>query len=388
MDLFASNPNFFSPLTYKERRAMKRAGLSIIFLVVFCASSVLASITDAPHNGTFGIHCDDCHSYSLWWRYSPASHDLQNSAAKLDYETMVDFICLKCHDGSDPSIPPMQDHSSDILGTGHGTWSTTCIDCHDPHRQGQLEWRTGFSSELFLVTGTMASVTKDSPQVGQTTIIYNDGYSPSSTWKPDSIDPQALTWTKKNSTTPDRSLIFVHDTTNALNTFSILSVDSANNTIIIKGTLDPAAVDTVTVPVDSSDTFGLIYGQLIKSQITPENPPGSSAKDVRFFNPNGGFVEEDASGSGNTSGICQVCHTKTVDPVSLDKRFQSDGTAPTGSHLAYLTNNRNCTECHYTKNGFAPSAVDHSINGYGHVTDTPLCVTTCHAAENPMVVLT
>ena len=29
-------------------------------------------VTDAPHNATMDITCGSCHSYSLWWAFSPA----------------------------------------------------------------------------------------------------------------------------------------------------------------------------------------------------------------------------------------------------------------------------------------------------------------------------
>ena len=119
-----------------------------------------ASVIDAPHNETNAISCGSCHSYSLWWQYSPIS-------AQTDYKQKVSALCLGCHDGTNPSRTVMRAHSSATMNPANdpqyplGVWSTDCADCHDPHRQDQLEWRTANPTDLYLVSGGIASVSPD-----------------------------------------------------------------------------------------------------------------------------------------------------------------------------------------------------------------------------------
>ena len=73
---------------------MKRLSLLCSFVVLFAASAVQASVTDAPHNETNNMTCNTCHSYSLWWEFSPTSQ----SAPPDDHEAIVLRVCNQCHD--------------------------------------------------------------------------------------------------------------------------------------------------------------------------------------------------------------------------------------------------------------------------------------------------
>ena len=129
--------------------------LLLSFLVLLAATSVQASVIDAPHNETNGIQCTTCHTYSLWWQYSPTTQN----AAPNDRGTLASAICNKCHDGNHSAYPPMLSHSSINTGSTTGTWNTSCIDCHDPHYQAQLDWSATDAAQLYLITGTIDSVT-------------------------------------------------------------------------------------------------------------------------------------------------------------------------------------------------------------------------------------
>ena len=263
------------------------------------------SVIDAPHNETRGVKCVDCHSYSLWWKYSPAKTSTTPS-----YATISNAVCAKCHgNATHASIPA-------------GTWAMKCVDCHSAHDQAQVDWRTNTSdaNDLYLVKGTITSI----PTVtgGQTTFSYSQ-VSAKLEWS------DTATWGKKNNTLPRSGLILVVDTTNATNTYEVIS--ATMETITIKGAIDPSK---------AGKTFGLIYGQMIKKSIST---PTEGNKDVKFFNPqnpDGGYTN-----STNT-GICQVCHAKTT------MSWNSSGSGGNAVHQAVLGSGLNCTECHTMAQGF------------------------------------
>lgn len=131
------------------------------FLLLCCPLSFFllvlpayANISDAPHNLTNDINCSSCHSFSLWWQFSPINY---NSTP--DSSLIVNNVCLSCHGPSGNEIQE-NTHSSDAMGTtsAEWQWSRDCVDCHDPHFQGQLEWVTAdpsLAEQLYLVTGTI-----------------------------------------------------------------------------------------------------------------------------------------------------------------------------------------------------------------------------------------
>lgn len=268
------------------------------------------SVIDAPHNEYHGIKCADCHSYTLWWQHSPAT-----ASATPDYATITNAVCAKCHN----TIAP---HSSIMPGE----FTTKCVDCHSAHDQAQVDWRGSVDPDaLYLKRGTITC--NFVVNGGQTSFSYSllESYVPTN---PEWSD--VTTWGNK-STLPPKGLILVMDTTNAINTYEVIS--ATDTTITVKGGVDP------TTPIGM--TFGLIYGQMIKKSITTSQ----GSKDVKFFNPKsppGGYTDS----SNPPSGICQVCH------VNSTMSWNSSGGGSQPGHTG--GSNLNCTECHTMAQGFKP----------------------------------
>ena len=260
------------------------------------------SVIDAPHNGTRGITCGSCHTYSLWWKYSPVT------TAAANYATITNAICAKCHNTvTHSSVTP-------------GDFSVKCVECHSAHHQAQVDWRGSDANNLYLVKGTITG--SFVVNGGQTTLNYSLTSSMSE-WS------DTATWGKKNSTLPPKGLILVVDTTNATNTYEVLSATPTQ--ITIKGGIDPNK---------AGKSFGLVYGQMIKKSITT---PTQGTKSVKFFNPkapNGGYTNS----TNPPSGICQVCHASTT------MSWNSSGSGSNPTHDSGL----NCTECHRMAQGFKP----------------------------------
>jgi len=345
--------------------------LGLLGLAGLIATSASAYVNDAPHNESNNITCGDCHSYSLWWQFSPTG---ANDPGYGDYTTAV---CDSCH--TKTGYPNKKPHSFTSMEEMHdpltGDWTTKCVDCHDPHQQAQLDWLSidpALNTEVFLVTGVVSTVSLNSPQAGQTTVIYN----PSPTinnfnWAAaNSTDPLATTWENKNKFS-DRGLIFVHDTSVLKNSYSILSVDSANSKIVINGVPDGSTINT-------DDSFGLIYGQLIKQEIVT---PNSGKRAVQFFDPMttagvGGFVDYD--NATTPVGVCQVCHT-------LTDYWHEDGTVVDSSHFTTPPPDHNsgatCTACHDATNGFKPTNADHTF-----FSSTGTSCANCHLDSEDVVI--
>ena len=262
------------------------------------------SVIDAPHNQTRGIACADCHSYSLWWQNSPAT-----ASVSPNYAAITNAVCAKCHANVT--------HSSVIPGD----FSVKCVDCHSAHDQAQVDWRATVNiDDLYLKRGTINGSFVVSG--GKTTFAYSlvQSYV--------AINPEwddVTTWAKKNSTLPPRGLILVVDTTNATNTYEVLS--ATGTTITIKGGIDPSK---------AGKTFGLVYGQMIKKTIVT----AQGNREVKFFNPKkpgGGYTDSNTP----PTGICQICHVTST-------YWTSDGSNT--SH----NNGVDCTNCHTMAQGFKP----------------------------------
>lgn len=292
---------------------MKKITLFLLLLSLV-STGAQALVMDAPHNE---ITCVDCHNYSAWWRYSPVSASNEPSRGGI-----TTAVCLRCHNNPDGPIPYKKPHSSVSFGATaqHGDWSTNCIDCHDPHFQAQLDWRGTNSAELFLVTGTIGAAGS---------LVQNGNGTTTFTYTTTEVDPlwdDPNLWTNKTGSA--RSLILVDDTQQALNTYLIVAADT--NTLTVKSALNSAS---------AGHTFGLIYGQLIKSSIAT---PHGGSRTVKLFNPKvtfalGGFTEP---GTPSPQGVCQVCHTVT-------KYWQSDGS------LTDHNSAESCNSCHPATVGFA-----------------------------------
>nr|MBF0223391.1 hypothetical protein [Desulfobulbaceae bacterium] len=218
-------------------------------------------------------------------------------------------------------------HGSAAMGGMHraelGAWSAKCVDCHSVHTQEQLYWRTENEAELYLATGTIDG--NFSVNGGQTTFSYSVT-DILAEWN------DRATWGRKNDFLPPSGLILVVDLSEAKNTYEIIRADASS--ITVKGGLDPSV---------TGSSFGIIYGQLIKSNIATPLPGN---RDVRFFNPKdpaGGYTD---SNTPAVSGICQVCHLNTTV-------WNNDGSK--NDDLTHSGNgNTHCTECHIPAEGFKP----------------------------------
>lgn len=280
------------------------------------------SVVDAPHTLTNGISCKDCHSFTLWWQSSPLS------TADPLFEAATNAICNKCH-GLGGTAIQINGHSSATMGLAHrgalGDWRSKCVDCHDPHLQAQLQWASAPSdaARLFLITGTIGNTI--AVDGGQTTFSYTL-LSALPEWS------NPLLWQRKSATLPPSGLILVDNKdSTANNTFKVLRADAT--TITVKGGIDPTSV---------GQTFGIIYGQMVKSNILT---PALESRAVRFFNPSdpaGGYTDSGAP----VSGICQVCHQQTLF-------WDGSGGNDDASHTGY--GNAHCTDCHRSAQGFRPS---------------------------------
>ncbi|MEW6429298.1 MAG: hypothetical protein AB1568_14825 [Thermodesulfobacteriota bacterium] len=288
--------------------------LCVLALFLFSAAAGHASFLHAPHDEEHGLSCGSCHAYPLDASIWPP--DFPPASPTAD-ETLRNFICLRCHDGtvdhpSELAAPRAGMHSSIAVGGNHPDWTTECIDCHDPHFQAQLAHHP--DPALFLATGTVVAVDTVS-QPGRTVLTCaiasaRDGWPPTA-------------WPAK--TGDGRGLLLVLGAPGRGALYEVAA--ATGEQVTVQGVVPDHAT-----PQD----FGLIYGQLLRSEV---KTPSDTLRAVRFFDPTGGFV--DPGGSGQPRGLCQVCHTATG---------HWSPAAPIGdSH--YPT--RACTQCHLHKNGFA-----------------------------------
>jgi len=262
------------------------------------------SFLHAPHNEINGISCVDCHRYPFagWEGYTADPLNID--------DTIRNYICLQCHEAENNN-PMMGLHSSLVVQGRFSNWTTECTDCHDPHFQAQLQWVTSDASDLFLVTGSIDNIVHQDI----TSLISYSLTTAKASWSaPDS-------WDEKTAT--GRGLILVVSASNPQGTFEVLDADG--DTIRVVGSVDPSFI---------GESFGIIYGQMIKAKVSTG---AAGVRDVQFFDPNDGFV--DNSGSPEPVGICQVCHLQT-------NYWTSDGGGAAHS-------SGKCTDCHGRENGFA-----------------------------------
>ncbi|MDP2104488.1 MAG: cytochrome c3 family protein, partial [Desulfobulbaceae bacterium] len=339
-------------------------------LISWCIPSpTSASVIDAPHNETQGVKCSDCHAYSLWWQYSPATN------SNTSYTQITNDVCNKCH-APGRTAPNKIGHNWESMADTHdtylGTWDTNCLDCHTPHYQEQLSWLNidpGLSSELYLVNGTISAGSLQVNSGNNTTTFSYKNVDAHLSW----INP-AL-WSEKSL--PGRGLILLIKDSQQ-NTFEINA--AIETTPIIPGSANGSGTITVqgSIPIsyNTADTeFSLIYGQLLKKTI---NTPNSGARDVKFFDASISYAEGKTGGTADPvsnppQGICQVCHTNT-------KYYNSDGLQPdrdnpTGPRIAASPHNASapCTGCHSISQGFRPTNADHTF-----ISSAGTTCTSCH----------
>ncbi|MCB2183329.1 MAG: hypothetical protein KQH63_14945 [Desulfobulbaceae bacterium] len=300
---------------------IKRVSAGIFFLVCGVLSlydiSFAASFLHAPHDEAHGVTCVDCHEFFL---DDAASWGVPQNTID---DTVKSFICLRCH-GPAGNAPTKAMHS-DLSLNGSQTWTTECTDCHSPHFQRQLAGVADINeefllSDMYLVTGTITSIT---PAGENTVIAYTLG-SAAAKWS----DP--ADWSAK--TGDGRGLIFVADASHPKGlTYETIAADAESITVL--GSVDPAMVNKI---------FGLFYGQFLRNKITTF----LGDQTVKFFNPYGGFVDD--SGAVVPTGICQVCHTKTLYWTNY------------GQNNIHNALSR-CTLCHEAAQGFKFTGHDHTL---------------------------
>lgn len=291
-----------------------------------CASLVSGAVIDAPHTKDNGVACSSCHTYSLWWEFSPTDYVANRDTV------IIETLCDSCH-GGNSSAPFAVTHSSGAMLPGmhniaYGDWTRACLDCHNPHFQLQLDWLgdAGVAdTDLYLTQGTIGTIIDNLD--GTSTFDYT--LTPGKT-KPAWALPED--WTKKTSA--GRGLLVTVSNSTIENTFSISSATedfpgSESGFITVKGVISS---DLNGAP------FGLIYGQYIRQQIAvDQNRDGNfNMTNVKFFDGKGGFVSDDRD------GICQVCHSQTsyfkFDDIPPYAHLNVQGTA----NAATLQ----CTTCH------------------------------------------
>ena len=312
---------------------IKNVALLVLWAFLLGGREAWASVIDAPHDEANGITCGSCHTYSMWWQYSPAAQ-----SSNPGFDAIVNMVCMACH-GSNGPAPTVEGHSGAAMGSSAyhgGLWEEGCTVCHNPHEQSQIVW-TQANINPYLVTGTISSVTANTPVAGQTTISYSE-----STDNPElSLWPETA-WGDKSAGNTGRGLILVHDKTQAVNTFAVVSATPEQ--IVITGTMSPGEIDTASCPqapeCADANTFGLLYGQFIRKTITT---PSSGTRQVKFLDPQGGFTD---TVNSPPTGLCQVCHTQT-------HFWDSNGGKATHNRGA------NCTICHPHKDGFKPGFPPH-----------------------------
>lgn len=239
----------------------------VFFWMLMFAAEAGATVLDAPHNETNNIVCSNCHSYSLWWRYSPSTASLAPT-----HDVIVDDICAQCHrpDGCAPVYPG---HSSAamIAADRHNStlpdWSRACTDCHNPHRQDQLQWAAANPDELYLVSGTIQqfTVVESAPIIevgcdGTSQEHYTTQFrylNEVSNW-----GMPYSSWVAKNGL-PGRGLIMalsapgvVGQVTNPVATYEVISVNETYRFVEVRGRID----DETQQYFYQGGSFGLIYG--------------------------------------------------------------------------------------------------------------------------------
>nr|MBF0221212.1 hypothetical protein [Desulfobulbaceae bacterium] len=303
---------------------------TILFTLFALAHISLASaaVIDAPHTADNGVSCSSCHAYSLWWEFSPTDYVANRDTV------IIETLCNSCHDGNG-SAPFAVTHSSGAMlpgmhNTAYGDWTRSCLDCHNPHFQLQLQDWLGDASvqdtELYLTQGTIGTIIDNLD--GTSTFNYT---LTAGTTKPAWGLPE--NWTKKTSA--NRGLLVAVSNAQIENTYKITSATedtpgSESGFITVNGVISSADFD--------GENFGLIYGQYIRKEIpVDQNRDGNfNLTDVKFFDGKGGFVRDEKD------GICQVCHSQT-----LHFQFNDD---PPHPHLDVqgVSNaaTLQCTTCH------------------------------------------
>ncbi len=260
-----------------------RIALLSSFFVLLLA--IFAYALDYPHSPSNYYGCVNCHDLLSSNPYLMADWTGEYTSQDPD-DTPLNHLCRGCH--NDTITSARSTHSYYSLGyvsgtSPYGPWQVQCTDCHDPHYQKQFsEYRdTGdnywqFKSLVDTVTVSESSSTlKAQGTPGWTTDEYENLRVVPNV---DARYPEVYKITGNNA-----------------------------DTLTIKGQVN-------TNNVESGDTFAVIYGKLIRDQISLariSNPmtPKTEWKMVKFFRKTGdnSCVDGDAA----YDGVCEACHTDT-----------------------------------------------------------------------------
>ncbi|MBU0481179.1 MAG: tandem-95 repeat protein [Proteobacteria bacterium] len=318
---------------------------TILFLAIIVAHGIHtgqanAYFLDSPHNESNGIECYHCHTNpAMDWPGLVDPADPTNPD-----KTSYNAVCNNCH-GTPAEInnfpsrylaaPEAKLHASSTTSESHGIWSTQCVDCHDPHFQGQLDFESVDSGKLYVGMGVFVS--QSTPSGSNTTIsIYlftgNPGFTDLALWNAKGGETGSPNVDKTQAADGTRGLLVVPNIANPTETFEV--IDVTDNVMTVKGSMTGDLLGNV---------WGVIYGQSIRSFMPDAH--GNGYRDLKFFNPTpfpntyGGPVDN-TPGATIPLGLCQICHNTT-------NNWNTDGTGNT--HHA----TENCFTCHTSAGGFS-----------------------------------
>ncbi|MBI4843275.1 MAG: hypothetical protein HY809_02990 [Nitrospirae bacterium] len=290
-----------------------RLHIIISGLILLIAAAV--SAIDYPHSPANYYDCSNCHDINSSNPYLlpewTGDYEMQD-----EDDIPVNHLCRSCHYDGGPT-PAHGTHSYLTLGYTSGTspyglWQVRCITCHDPHYQQQFSKYRTTGDQYWVVKLLVDTVTAS----GTSSTLKAQG-SPG--WTVDAY--------KSMKVVPN---------VNAKYPIAYKITGNTSDTLTIKGQV---------TGVVSGNTFAIIYGKLIRSEIRLDdiiNPVSSTVKTgikkVKLFRASG--QNSCVDGDGVYDGVCEVCHTET------------------GYHKNNAGGNHNhnlgvhCTDCHSHKGGF------------------------------------
>ena len=287
----------------------------LLFGVAYLAGDTHA--LDAPHDISHPVdkvNCENCH-------YPFGTTPAWLSQPVLEDNTALNNLCTSCHNPASMSGPPanVQTHSSYKTTNTYGTWVTECRTCHNPHYQRQV---SAYRTEGLLDTGN---------STGLTTTVLTD----------------------TNKAWADGAFIdFVLVPNTAYPTVMYRITANTATTITVQGTMLLAPY------AEPGNPYAVRYSRMVKDSIAT---PASGLKAVKFFNKSGADSFADAIQTGPTTfGVCQACHTRTVNPNNAAPRHRNAGS--TDNHNVLV----NCMTCHSHDQGFkAPVGAQTCVDCHG-----------------------
>ncbi len=295
---------------------MKKSNCILISLVLlagmFCAAGASYAL-DAPHNPPMVV-CNKCHfpynNIPLYAQQAPPAGS-----------TLLNELCIDCHNsdvGNDKVAKDeskyVQTHSSIATGLSgsdlvrNGSYLMECRACHNPHLQDQMRSNSGLGT---LSSGLTSSITDTS----LTDITQN--------WAPGQFSGAVL----------------IPNTAYPAETYQIVNNDQQTLYTGITSTIGAINLKYAGV----GKPYTIKYGKMIKRYVVT---PRSGKRLVTFVSNSGpnSFASSTVLLNGYTTGVCQVCHTKTLG-------FRGNGAIlDYGGHAG--SSGSKCTGCHKHSNGF------------------------------------